>query len=529
MVELSPYQALSNIWKKIPYHTKLTFASALILGFFVHMFAMANLIPNHDTVILTWDKFHWVIVTGRWFAWFPQWLTGIHNLSWLSSFMAIIYLAVAACLMGACLKIKKTINCILLSFLLVSFPSVTMYFTYAGWPDIGFFAVPLACLAAYITSKYKYGFCFGWIFVTLTIAIYQAYISIAAGLLIAVLIVDALRGDSDALSIFIKGIKSVAVLVVGFIAYTVILNIVLNTMSLQLSPYMGIDNFGGFALYQLPERILHAYVSVFNFFYRDSFNLHHDYMRVISFDIVFIVMALAVIILITSIILINKLYKSKALLAVLAFLIIVFPLGVGSILIISSHFHMLMVYSFVIILISVPALLEICVEMLTLVNKKHIRQGLNATCGVMLIALTLYCINYTILANKTYLKLEVANRHSIVYSTILFAQIQNQDFFDPNLTIVISGAAGSRSSIQTLHGVRGVEGASPFLGPGMFSYASYLRNFMGIDQNIRAVGSDSNFLSESDLAILENMPVYPLPGSIKYSNGEIFVKFSELR
>lgn len=47
---VDPYQLLSNLKNKIKKEWKLAFIATVLIGILVHLFAITNILPNHDGI-----------------------------------------------------------------------------------------------------------------------------------------------------------------------------------------------------------------------------------------------------------------------------------------------------------------------------------------------------------------------------------------------------------------------------------------------------------------------------------------------
>jgi hypothetical protein len=524
----SPHQTLNELWRKIPQHIKVTFASAIVFGFFVHMQFMANMLVNNDSAYFLYEMGKGQLPLGRWFSFVLEWLRGLnYSLTWINSALALIHYALASCLIVSCLSINKNVYCILLSWLVVSHPTAVSNFTYAAY--LFSLAFLFSCLAAFVMVKAKHSACYAWVFVVLVLSTYQGYISVTIGLLLSALAIGILRQRfSGAKQFFITGAMYLLSIAVGFGANTLFLNLILRAENTQLDSYMGINEFGGLTFANLGQRLYDAYAYGFQYYYKDTFSVHSSvYLGFINFKILIVVMGILAALIVGAVVLTEKLYKNVVLLAFLALMLFLIPLGCHIVSVMApSDMHLNMMYGLIIPLFFMLALLDISAETFLLRLKGVWQRFASVACWLMLAIVSLYAVNYSELASQAYMRLELVNKQATAYATILFARIQSEDFYTPERTIVLAGHAPITSSIASLSETDSFAGVTQVLGPGMWSYPQYLSYHLGIEQEIRYLNRNYP-LSQRELDALLEMPLYPAHGSIRLVGEEIFVRIAE--
>jgi hypothetical protein len=489
---------------------------------------MANMLLNHDSAPQLREYGSDYLSQGRWIGFFWEGLRGRnYSLTWVNSAMALVFLALASCLAVSCLAIGKTVYCLVLSWLVVSFPTTVCNFTYDAYYFS--FAFLLACLAAYVAARTKHGLYFAWVFVALTLSAYQGYISVIVGLLISALAIDVLRRRFwEAKDLVITGTKYLFSIAIGYGAYTLALNLFLRAKNVQLTEYMGINEFGGLTWANLRQRLYDVYAYGFQYYFKDTYAVHNAvYLGFIDFKILFVVMAFIAGVAIVATVLVEKLYKNVALTALLALLLFLLPLGCHIVAAVApTGMHLTMMYGLLVPLLFMLALLDTGTDVLLPKLQGRRRWFAGAGCWVLLAVLGLYAINYSELASQAYMRLELMNKQATAYATMLFARIQSEDFYTPERTIVLAGHAPVTASIASLGETDRIAGVTKVIGPGMWSYTPYLENQLGIKQNIRYLNRNLP-LSQRELEALLEMPIYPAPGSIRLVGEEIFVRIAE--
>jgi hypothetical protein len=347
----TPDNTIKRIWQRIPTYIKAAFASAFLVGMFCHGYMMANKLPNHDDMSRLYnnnDTWRW----GRWFLPIPSAVGSALSLPMINGMLTILYIAVAACLLLACLRITNTLVSVLVAGLMVSFPVTTATFTYMYVVDAYLFALLLACLAVFLAERYKYGFVFAVIPLTLSLGCYQAYFGVAVGLMVMVLLFDTMNSQFDLRSILFKGVKFVGTLVASVLVYLGITRLAVSLRGVELNPYMGIDQMGSISPSSLLSAIGEAYQGVFRFFFTagdlELWYYHiHNKLAVLLFIAAFVFSGFLLVLWGIRI----QIHRDGKRLLLLLALLILLPLGSSAVFLMGSSWkHLLMLYGLVLVL-----------------------------------------------------------------------------------------------------------------------------------------------------------------------------------
>ena len=519
-MNLSPLDQLNRLWHFIPRYTKIQFCSAFIIGILVHLYLMASGMVNHDSVVVT-EYYQWAHNSmGRWFAIVPNMITGSFNIMWLNALFALVYVSIAACLIGACLEIRRTPLVLLLSGVIVSFPALAGWLSYRFYvPDTGMFPVLLSCLAIFLARRFKYGFLFGAIPLLFSLALYQAYIGFFAGVMVLILIRDILT-DQKIKTVIVRALKYLATLFIALIAYVISLN--LPSYS-YLAGYKDIRSFGGLTIQNLPERFIFSYKDFFDVFFRNSLKLHQDYwLSGQVYQYLFAIAVIAVLVLLIFIIINTKLYRDKVRLILLIIAIALLPPACNIIAVLSpDNLYILMQYSLVLIFALVLIVIDIASEKVKGSKAAHL------STWFLLVFCFVITINYAIYSNVFYLKMDLLNKHGQAFATSLVTRIQSEDFYDLDTPIILYGSAPHSFALGYFEYMDAIP-LEDF--PNMYSLPAYLLIYQDLKN---PVYRSSKYFpeelrdNEAVMRIIADMPAYPLNGSIKLVEGFIIVKFSD--
>ena len=525
----SPFCVIRNIWAKIPRYTRIQFCSALILGLVVHMYILTNPLINHDSTILFSNTSSTHRGSGRWFAPIVDWITGTASLSWMNRFAALVYVSVSACFVGACLKVRNNISVVFLSAIMVSFPSLLVGLPYTRYVETILFAALLSCAAIFLAHRYRFGFLVGVIPLLLSLATYQAYIGLYAGVAVIILICDILVFQIRFRMVIIRGIKFAFCFIISNLLYLLSLK---TPLVGDLSSYAHIDTLGGFTLQEIPARVYNAYLHFFRFFFQDTYDVHQKYLRIINFKYMFLLATIIIILLVAFVVRKHKIYRSKASVALLVILLGLLPLACNVITVISpDHLYLLMLYSLFLPYALGLSVIDITV-MCTRDNPATARiKGLHLSAWVLLLILCLVVVEYSIVTNTNYLYIEVLNEQGLVYSSVFVARVQNEEYYSSEKAILLYGRPKSNTSMVAFANTNKISRIGlDYSLSRWYSYSLYLRYHIGLenpvyDETITGIPPPRDV---EVLELLASMPEYPAKGSIVEFEGKIVVKLSDI-
>jgi hypothetical protein len=286
----------------------------------------------------------------------------------------------------------------------------------------------------------------------------------------------------------------------------------------ELSDYMGINTMGSFSLAKLPSLIRSAYMRYATFFVCDGAYTGPLWLRVL-----FGISVLLAVVLLGWAAVKRRLKKSRiCLLVVLATL---YPLAgnLATVMAGGQTVHMLMIYGLCFLPISLVAALEAV--------QPHWPSAalVRRICEtVVTAALALQIVQYIVLANQAYLKMDVVQKQMVSYSTRLLYAVESTPGYELGMPLVLAGnpVAGLRDdTLWEFQEIRltGVLSLEDFINS--YAYWGYLWRYHGFGGAVRAAESEvgRRFLAMPEVM---EMPAYPTTGSVRVIDGHVVVKFS---
>ncbi|MCD8048769.1 MAG: glucosyltransferase domain-containing protein [Clostridia bacterium] len=516
----APQGALRRLFEKIPRHILITFTAAFALCLIVHHQAYCKLLLNHDNVGAMFGS-DYGAMSGRWLLPLVMMLDGSFSVSWVIGLISALLLSVSACLAVSVMRIRSAIGCIAASALMVTFPSIASNNFYMFSADAYMFSLFLACLGAYLTIKRRNPiWCVvGGICVALSASIYQAYVCVAAAMLVGALIFDLLDGDKKLSDVLKNALKYVIALGVGVAAYYIAAQFAAPESGLV--DYMGLADMG-IHFGDLPWLIVSAYKYYMEYFISDSFGLHSA-----PAIAAFCVMVIAAVGVGMFILFRRKLHWQQILL--LAALVIVFPLAANLTLIMAAipaeQIHTLMIFGLCMLPVAAVAMGDYAYS----VREQGSKAGrIAATVCVWCVILgaVILSANYALRDNEAYFKSDIVEQQSVAFGNRLLMAVQQTEGYEPGMTtLLIGNSISDYNSTPELEdvGVTGSFNMSDFIRS--YGYNLFLQRYCGWEDQI--YGDGTEVVDEfSELEEVREMPAYPAEGSTKIVNGVVIVKMS---
>ncbi len=497
---------LSWLW-----NNRLPFFSSLIFGLIAHMFVITNKLPNHDDITYLFSKGA-TVSSGRWGLELLRYVIPDYSMPWLHGIVSLILLSFSICLIAELFQVNSRLGQILLSGLIISFPSQIGTFCYMYTSSCYAVAFLLCILAVREAAKIGWKhWLFSSLLIVLMLSIYQAYLSITSSLMLLLLIQELLTCGSEnrALPVLKRGLLFVAILLVGFELYRLTITASLAVLGDSVNQY---SNEAKEMAPGFPWSILTAY----HFFF---FNLISRYNMIIvsksSRAVHFFCLGLAAVGIVSGLVRNKNMWNSLLLLICLALL----PLSICCLYMAFywNTLHTLVLYSF----FTLYLLAVMAVEQFPARSVPAFRDLLYAAFAVIL------GINICF-ANRCYLKLFLEYENAYSLATTLVTQIRSVPDYKPEDRIVLFPAAGDAlhfapefgTEEEAEHDLMGIQ----FQLLTGYTEADFISRYIGAQMNILDYKEALHEITDRDW---DRMPVYPAEGSIRRIEDDlIFVKFT---
>lgn len=187
--------------------------------------------------------------------------------------IGIICICITLILIKRIFKINKKIPLLLITIMLVTFPTIADTALYIFCFDSYCIAMLLSTLAVYMIIKKKY--IFAIISIASSLALYQAYISMTVTLLIIYYINETIDNKLD----IKEFIKNILIIFVGMIIYYLCLKIGMKIFHRTLADYKGANELGLTTIINMPKNIILCYRDFYDYLFKDNIIINSFYKR----------------------------------------------------------------------------------------------------------------------------------------------------------------------------------------------------------------------------------------------------------
>jgi len=399
----------------------------------------------------------------------------------------------------------------------------------------------LACLGVYFAKKFRFGFIYGGVVLAFSVAIYQVYISFAAGLFIMILLLNALKKEENCKTLLIKAAKYLSSLVIGLILYFVLLNIITKITGTELTDYQGINKMNTSLLSGFLDKLSYSYVSFFKFFIEHPFwffGPKYPMLKKIIFLLPMFFMGVMALMHAKNL-LIKKSHnderdhrKKSGFLNIVIFflLLIIFPVSVNLVRFIDAEFvHYLMLFplSLVFVLaISMMDKLDGALRYFKLVPKYF---GV-VVCWFTIVLFIFLPYNYFVVMNSSYLRSDLAMKQLYYISSTLTQRIKSFPGYQEGMTVYFINARypGSSSNVMALlnqYSPKEYALTTETIFNYRWGYNQFAPIFLG--EYVYIYNLSNRDIINQNREIFSELAVYPTDGSITIIDGVMYIRMSE--
>ena len=494
---------------------KLPLSATFVFAFLAYMFAFTNKLINHDEAGQLFDKGA-TTTSGRWGIELLRYIFPDFSMPWIYGIVTICLMAVAICLILHMFHIRRAFLQVLLAGGIIVFPSLIGVFSYMFTSSSYAVSFLLAVTAVWLIRRpgmWNLFFALGCMI--LSLGIYQSYLSIAASLLVLLLIQMLLEGE-DFLPVLKKGIYYVVFLLTALAFYYVGTQIILKLCGTTFNSYAS-DSIT-FSISGMARNVLVAYVKFSKVFeHKNHWLIPNDFSHLVY---ILLLAAIAVLLLVWFL----RQKEKKALpLALLAVLIFLLPLAINCMYLITApdSIHALVLYSFIAVYILAVVL---CDHLLPQDDGcRFTQQMCRFSCNAVAIALSAIIIVNTYIANAAFLNLHLRYENAYAFYSALIADIKLMPEFTEDAKLAVIGNWDSPDYYhEKIDFAQRITGTAGFY-PDSYSKEFFLEFYLGFPM---LFASDADIAAIQSSADFAEMPVYPYYGSMKAFDNIIVVKLS---
>ncbi len=505
-----------NKIKSIDSGYKLVFLCSIISGLISHSIGLFNKLSIHDDLYYFFDIGQ-TMASGRWMLAFLGYINKLfygtehYSLPLFNGILAILYLALASCLIVRILDIKDSVMCSFVGLFMVSFPAVTSMMGYSFTLKFYCFGLLIGLLGVYLLIK-KEIICkiAGTILFTLSLGVYQALMPIIICVLLIRLILDVIdigKAKKVLFDILISGVS----LVVSFLGYLLVTNICNNAFNIKLDDYQGISSMTDLSIAEIFRRIAFSYTVFFNPRVEGR-NFAFPNNILVLYVFVIVILALSCLLCF-----INLIKNSRIHALIFIVLCAAFPIACNFVCIMADYsaVHSLMIYGQL-----APYIM--CLTILDRIPENYERKYLFDAGIVFLCAIMIMYVRFN---NICYLKAQVTQNELFSYYSTLVTQIKSTEGYkDEYPVVVINPQTINDSSITGLEEfeyIHNVPFYDYYIIVNDYTWNDYIRIWCGYEPEWVLV-----YDYEGGIAEYDEMASYPDYGSIKVIDENVVVKFS---
>lgn len=230
---------------------KIAFFSAILIALLVHLYKFTNALPNHDT-LYNYFRTRNRVDLGRWFLCAGSLLTSDFSLPWFNAIATVFFFGMTMVALVEVFQVKNPVLICLMSGLLVAYPATTGTLLYQYTADVYALGMFLSCLSVALTLPKSeqprrtvvIKTAAAVLLLTLSIGIYQSYLSFALVLSLSFFILGQLRNNMTGAMRKKWIVGQIVLYVCGVALYYTIWKVFQAFSSVAANDYQGIAEIG---------------------------------------------------------------------------------------------------------------------------------------------------------------------------------------------------------------------------------------------------------------------------------------------
>lgn len=531
------YELAKRTYKKVPKDFKIAAISTFAIGLLTHMFVYVNVMFMGDGI----RYYEYNPYTGfghRWMVQFFTWFTKYQQLTWVLGILELALLGVCVFLLYRMFCVKRTLSRVLLTALVVTFPTITANHAYLLSAPSYAAALLLSILSVYFILNIKkriLGMALSTVSLLLMLSTYQAYVTCAVALIIILLMRKILFEAEKPKNIIFAVLRFAIALGVAAVAYFLLIRFLAQIGGIPLYTRGVADGplFSGFG--EFINSVYWAVRKAVVYYVKPGESSYYPVLSTVAF---WLIGAAGVGLTIYTVAK-NKIYKSKLNLALLAVLAIVLPLAINMLYVTINtilQVHVLMQFSFALPLIYVISLMDTLLPKRETageeIKEPQAKEGkkkkmLAVTSWVVVLAFVVVLFNNWILANSAYMGMKKAYDESLLLANRVVYTMESTEGYSNQLPVCLIGNLGGANYPFTRTGfdnLYNMVGAGYPLSYSIIAFLPwFLNEQMGIVANDQGVEFAANMATDPRV---QAMPIFPTPGYVSIIDGILVVKFS---
>ncbi len=503
------------------------FISTVILMIITHGFAFTNIMYSHDSLYFHVEDGPVKLALGRWFFPVALMVRGFAT-PWMIGVLSTIFVALAVVLVTRLLKFDRIKSfCVALLFS-TNIALISLFGTYIYDGDVDCFALLMAVFAVYAFDTFsgKKKYVISVIALILCLASYQAYICVAVGLFLILLIYKAAacKDKQEVNKVLFMGLQEFIVLLVSAVIYVILMFVLAFVFQSGISTgYNGAGNVGKISFISLLRAIPEAY-----------FFLAKRVIKPTAFNgplIIALSLTLYVLICVTGIHYIKKNRNNPEPLKVIIPATVLMPLGVNAIYLVSNGtMHQLMYFAYCIMLL-LPFVFTDLIDRAgnDNDNKADKRDAFSKrVCAIAVIAIAVIGFNNLVYANGAYAYKKLVYDNTLLHAQKIWEDVNSIEGYVEGETPVVFAGDFTQSKVG-YKGELNEKYQDVLLGgfDTAITYEDSAHHYFNA-----LIGRDMIFdhydPEDASASYIKSMPSYPSAGYCELIDGKVVVKISDM-
>lgn len=488
--------------------------AAAVCGLATHFYALTNTMHNYDDIIVQPGGIGSGMALGRWlleiYGVVLRFLGWDYNLTWFNGVVFLLLLALSAGILCRVLEVKSRPLAALMGMLFAVFPASVSSLVFRYTSVLYGVGILFAVGACWTLGQKRRGWLMAAGLICLSLGVYQAYLPMTIGIIVLSLLRRCLMGEEPK-GLIGEGLKACGTILLGLVAYFVILKVLLRLTGVEMRTYQGISTMGALSLRRMPQLIVRAFTECLTFAGKNRWNLADSRMIRLSY------LALGALSLCLLVVLLRRRVRTALSWVLAVFLLLVFPVAVNFIVVMSpdAHIYTLMQYAFVLVG-CVPLVLLDCLG-----AEEPGKYGKLLRRGVCLFA-GLLVFGYVYSANLNYTANYYYTRQTENYMNSLMTQVRMAEGFTPDKSWAFIGnisdpmLSGVWSGVRTNGGI-----AKPGSLVNAYSRTEWFDVYLACHVEVEDPEVAAALAQTEEV---KAMPCWPSEGSIRVIGDTVVIK-----
>ena len=502
---------------------KFCLIAGMLLGMLAHGFMFANKIPNHDDLAQYADLTGTGVESGRYVLQFFWKFFSNLSTPWLNGILGLVFLCGAAFLVCDAFDCQRVWRAGAVTLVTVVFPVNVSIYCYMYQAHVFMLGIAFAAAAVWMMRHGgRLGMLWATVCVMLATGVYQAFLMVAAGLLIVFVIWYTSRQDGrTAGDVWGMAVRSALAVLGGLALYLAGVWVAVHVGGVTLNAYQGIDRMGQVSWDTLPAKLQAAYRTTLEWYFTDAPSYSTRLMRLAQAGTVVIGWIWLAAAIVRT--LLARRWAHAALLAACGLLL---PVAAAGIYLMGDEIgaHHITLYSMIVLILQ-PVL---CLD--------HVSGAAGRTTGVVRRACAVVlCVTYldygfslAVIDNQAYLRMYMSFTRAEHFMERLAVRIESLPDYRPGLRLVTVGYMNEEETpIYFEYYV-----ANRFLSfVGILNEVDFAWPNVSVRMLTQVIGLpltpvDDWQPTEAEKAIVDAMPCYPAEGCMTIIDDLCVVRFS---